>query len=440
MKLTWKSWFLLIAALALGCGSAFLVKSVCFDGKGVQVADDDSKAGAKERLLVANGFLAAGAEIDATNVRLVLTPEKDVPRDGVFSFSDFVGRKTTRDYNDGEPISLYDVEAIEETQESDAAFVPPGYSVVPIEICSAVKINGSRNYLKTTKLEKIVKPGDLIDIIAVRENLDNPSSERRRRLTSTTIVSGASVFSVDETYRLGEDGNARASTLSALLKSDELELVRKVSEVGKIKIVLSDQQDESNKLESIPNSDFSDALGQDNNGFIIPEQEDEAIKPSSDEDDRKTNESDSLLAAPIDNGELVMADFDGDPVFLNVSDSPLDDSSANEDAVVENYPTDLESSRQGVEPQGGVEPQNSDERSEALFKIDSPTGFSQYSTPQSYGASTSPLASEQAVVDDVDAGVDAKRRAPFKLKSPFVTKGKPGSRKTHRGRTEGNNE
>ncbi len=273
--MTWKTWLLLIIAMVAGSVASYAVKSAFFDEKETPVVDESQIPGPKERILVANGFVPAGTELDASNVRLALTPEKDVPRDGVFSFAEFVGRKTTRDYKDGEPFSLYDVEAIEDNQAEDAAFVPPGYTVVPIEICSATKVNGSRNYLKTMKLERIVSPQDKIDFIVVKEKTSETSGSnlrtpQRRKLVSETIVKGASVLAVSDTSRLGEDGIVRQSTLSALLSPTDLEEVRKASEEGRLRIVLSRLDAETGEVgDGDPNvSPFKM-----NNDFTLPPQE-----------------------------------------------------------------------------------------------------------------------------------------------------------------------
>ncbi len=273
--MTWKTWLLLIIAMVAGSVASYAVKSAFFDEKETPVVDESQIPGPKERILVANGFVPAGTELDASNVRLALTPEKDVPRDGVFSFAEFVGRKTTRDYKDGEPFSLYDVEAIEDNQAEETAFVPPGYTVVPIEICSATKVNGSRNYLKTMKLERIVSPQDKIDFIVVKEKAlessgSNLRAPQRRKLVSETIVKGASVLAVSDTSRLGEDGIVRQSSLSALLSPTDLEEVRKASEEGRLRIVLSRLDDETGEVgDGDPNvSPFKM-----NNDFTLPPQE-----------------------------------------------------------------------------------------------------------------------------------------------------------------------
>lgn len=318
-NMTWKTWLLLLFALAAGSAASYAVKSAFFVDKGEQAIDESETSGPKVRLLVANGVLAAGTELNASNVRLVLTPEKDAPRDGVFSFSDFAGRKTMREYKDGEPISLYDVESLEEEEApaAESGFVPPGYSVVPIEICTASKVNGSRNYLKETKLDEIVCTDDSVDIIVVKENLagrsDNSLSQRRRSITSSSIVKGASVFAVDEVNRLGSNGPVRASILSVLLDSEQLELVRKASEEGKIKILLNNDELEADGIGEITNlNDGFDLLDSGDSGSTLngAGQGVEAEAPSL---------NDGFVISPVESDE---------PIALDGGSSLLDSKSA----------------------------------------------------------------------------------------------------------------
>ena len=270
--MTWKTWALLFLALAAGALASYAVKSAFFVEKDKPVDENLDLSGPREPILVANGFIAAGSEINASNVRLEMTLERDLPRDGVYAFSDAAGRKTLRDYADGEPISFYDVDDYDETADPEVAYVPPGFSVVPIEICSATKINGSRNYLKSTKLDKMVKPGDLIDISVVKEVPAESTTSRRRRLVAAPIVSGAEVFSVVDSSRIGSEGVVRESILSALLDADQLEAMKKGSEEGKIRIVLRDPDDES----ATEGLDYEEAFNQDNEGFVASNAKDDA--------------------------------------------------------------------------------------------------------------------------------------------------------------------
>ncbi len=237
-KMNWKTWSLLILALVAGSLAAYGIKAIFFVEHASGESDKVAISGLKEQLLVANGDLSAGTELNALNVRLTITPENAVPRDGIFSFNGVSGRKVSRDLKDGEPISLYDLDESEQSDEATAVFVPPGCSVVPIEISSATKENGNRNYLKTTKLNKMIKTGDSVDVIVVKEVPSKSGPVALPRLATETIAQNVSVFSVTDESRFSSDGVVRTSTISTLLTSDQLERIREASEEGKIRIVL----------------------------------------------------------------------------------------------------------------------------------------------------------------------------------------------------------
>ena len=232
---------MLIVALVAGFVAAYAIKSVCFVENEPQAVDDGTLSGLTEQLLVANGDLSAGSELSALNVRLELTPEEKVPRDGIFSFNGVSGRKITRDLKDGEPVSLYDLEELDQEETSSTGFVPPGCSIVPIVISSATKENGNRNYLKTTKLNKMIKTGDVVDVLVVKEVRSKSGPVALPRLATETVAENVSVFDVSDESRFGADGAVRVSTISALLTADQLEKVRIASDEGKIRVVLHDE-------------------------------------------------------------------------------------------------------------------------------------------------------------------------------------------------------
>lgn len=253
--MNWKTWALLALALVLGFGAAYGVKAIFFDDRSdSEIADDASRSGALERALVANGDVLSGMELTAQNVRFVLMPEQEVPRDGIVSFNGMSGRVVTRDLKDGEPISLYDLEEPREASATSSVFVPPGYVVVPIEICSVSKETGSLNYLKTTKLDKIVKPGDVVDISVAKEDRRN-GAVGLRRLVTETLARDVSVFSVTDEKRFGSDGSGRYSCLSALLSTEQVELIRKAYGEGKLKLTLRNGTEEEAPMELFSTGD-----------------------------------------------------------------------------------------------------------------------------------------------------------------------------------------
>ncbi|MBQ2850446.1 MAG: hypothetical protein IJE77_08185, partial [Thermoguttaceae bacterium] len=196
--MNWKTWVLLLVALLTGGAAALGVKSIFFV-ESENVEEVAVATGTQTQILVANVDLPAGSELTAQNVRLALTPENEIPREErPLTFGEAVGALTARDLKAGEPISLFDVAASEETASPEETYVKPGYTIVPIEIQTATKAGGGRDFLKTTKLDKMLKPGDVVDLAVVKEDKSVSATTLgvapRRRLTTETNVEGVEVF------------------------------------------------------------------------------------------------------------------------------------------------------------------------------------------------------------------------------------------------------
>ena len=247
--MNWKTWSLLLVALLAGLAAADVIKGIFFVERDVVQNANKTEFCVKEQLLVANGDLPAGTELSALNVRLALTPEEEIPRDGIFSFRGVAGRRIIRDVRDGEAITLYDLQELEQQTESTTAFVPPGCSIVPIEIVSATKENGNRNYLKTAKLNQMVKTGDAVDLLVIKDDSSRADASVLPRLTTEILASNVSVLSVTDENRFGTEGLVRSSVITMLLRSEDLERVRKAYEEGKIRVELH-RETEKTELES----------------------------------------------------------------------------------------------------------------------------------------------------------------------------------------------
>ena len=244
-----KTWLLLLVALLTGGAAALGVKSIFFV-EGEPTVEEVVGTGETTPILVANVDLPVGTELTAQNVRLTLATEKEIPREPTLSFSDAVGEITTRDLKAGEPISLFDVAVAEETATPETSYIKPGYSIVPVEIQTATKAGGGRDFLKSTKLEKILKPGDVVDLAVVKEDKSATAApgiaHPRRRLITETIVAGVEVFSVSDATRFSQEtGDAeRASTVCIQLSEEQLAAATKAAEQGRVKLVLRDEETE----------------------------------------------------------------------------------------------------------------------------------------------------------------------------------------------------
>lgn len=249
--MNWKTWSILLVALLVGLAASYVIKGIFFVDRDVAQNPDETEFCVKEQLLVANGDLPAGTELSALNVRLALTPEEDIPRDGIFSFRGVAGRRVARDVRDGEAITLYDLQELEQQTESSTAFVPPGCSIVPIEIVTATKENGNRNYLKTAKLNQMIKAGDAVDLLVIKDDSSSVDASALPRLTTEFLASNVSVLSVTDENRFGTEGLVRSSTITMLLRSEDLDKVRKAYEEGKIRVELH-RETENTEINGVP--------------------------------------------------------------------------------------------------------------------------------------------------------------------------------------------
>ena len=411
--MNWKTWLLLLLALAAGSVASFGVKTAFFVEKDAQAEVKSDDFAPKERLLVAKGALVAGTELNAQNVRLTLTPERDAPRDGIFTFEGISGRKIVRDLKDGEAISIYDLDSSEETQAEDASFVPPGCVVVPIEICSATKAAGGVNYLKITKLNDVVKPGDVVDLLVVKED---DSSYDKRRLISEPVAENVSVFAVRDEKRHTAEGLARSSVLSALLSKEQVESVRKASEEGKIKIVFH-STDGLSYEESQEESDFlSDDLysSAKNNDAIFGRRTDDVFERPAQAFDATNVASDasgSLLDQDVEiprEGAASAESKDEEGVFMNVSrkvriDPADDEASREKDDVLSNADALID----GALIDGAL-----------IDGEDAGENLNPASLADSDGETTSASESE---LGDRDGTKDVKKRP--RIYSPYATRG-----------------
>ena len=321
--MNWKTWTLLLVALVAGSATAYGIKSIFFVEKTPAQEEKAFGSGVKERLLVAKGAVAAGSVLTAQNTRFVLVDENDAPRDGVVSFNGVSGRVVVRDLKDGETISLYDLENPAMSEVSSAGFVPPGYSIVSVEIAAASKENGSRNYLRTTKLDHIVRVGDVVDVSVVKEESDKTDGRVVRRLVTESIASEVEVFAVADEERFGSEGSERVSTLSLLLTNEQLEKTRRAFEQGKLKISLNNASDADVDLDGA--DVYSNRIGVGsrkgepsfatvNEGFVIKnlESEDDSETLSADEPVEVESDDESTLISGNDGFEISFPQTDAE--------------------------------------------------------------------------------------------------------------------------------
>jgi len=440
-----KTWLLLLVALLTGGAAALGVKSIFFV-EGEPTVEEVVGTGETTPILVANVDLPVGTELTAQNVRLTLATEKEIPREPTLSFSDAVGEITTRDLKAGEPISLFDVAVAEETATPETSYIKPGYSIVPVEIQTATKAGGGRDFLKSTKLEKILKPGDVVDLAVVKEDKSATAApgvaHPRRRLITETIVAGVEVFSVTDATRFSQEtGDAeRASTVCVQLSEEQLTAATKAAEQGRVKLVLRNEQS------ALRVSDASAPLAVDANlggAFEPPMNADfsfsglteEATAAQEATDDASVPfeiavEPETPAAAPVDasseaaSAPLEIAVENEEPAAPEKESADdgafrLRDASASAETDEAPSENDAETVEEPTEEASDAE--NADApNEEARQANDAPT-----TAASPYRAVVAPLVSDEANVEKVPSAPVKK----FQYVSPFVTINKKDGRR-----------
>ena len=441
--MNWKTWLLLLVALLTGGAAALGVKSIFFVESGEGVEEVAVLPGAKTQILVANVDLPAGSELNAQNVRLTLAPENEIPRETrPLSFSEAVGALTARDLKAGEPISLFDVAASEETASPEETYVKPGYAIVPIEIQTATKAGGGRDFLKTTKLDKMLKPGDVVDLAVVKEDKSVASTTLgaapRRRLTTETIVEGVEVFSVADASRFSQETGVaeRASTVSVQLSKEQLAAALKAAEQGRVKIIPRVDQAEfetgaadaplaldgsfnGGAFEPPMNSDFSFS-GLTEETTNAPSGAETAVAPEA---DALSDEAAPFEIAVED--EETVAEPEGDA--LSDETAPFEIAVEDEEAAVEPE-ADAEKTSPFRLRNASVRSEGvADEETEEEENAETPDGAAAPLAPtteprQAFDAPYRESAVEPSVADEANVGSATNGAAKnFKYVSPFVT-------------------
>ena len=450
--MNWKTSLLLLVALLAGGAAALGVKSVFFVEAESTTEEVVAGLGETTPILVANVDLPAGSELTAQNVRLTLASEEQIPREPTLTFSDAVGEITTRDLKAGEPISLFDVAVAEEIATPAISYVKPGYSIVPIEIQTATKGGGSRDFLKSTKLAKILKPGDVVDLEVVKEDKSAAQvpgvAHPRRRLTTETIVENVEIFSVSDATRFSQaTGDAeRASTVCVQLSEEQLAAAMKAAEQGRVKLVVRDEQTELSAADaSAPlaivgniggafeppmNADFSFSGLSENTAddvsaqnasvpFEIAVETEDAVVPNVPVDETPAADASALLDVALEgeDSDLSEEETESDAVIqlreasasAEAAETDETDKAASEDDAEETKESDEEKAKE------------SDEEPRQANIFSSSFGAEPYRA-----SAVNPSVAEEARVEKASKAPVKK----FKYVSPFATVNEKRTRKT----------
>ncbi|MDO5581569.1 MAG: SAF domain-containing protein [Planctomycetia bacterium] len=226
----------LIVALVLGVFSSLAVKKAMFTE---DVKQQVVRKGPTVNVLVAKTDLIAGSEFTAQNIRFDSIPESIIPRDAIFTTDGILHRKAAGDIPKDAVITLFDIKMPQKGEKEDAiTFIPPGYSVVPIQIDSVSNTESGGDISDYLKLDEVIKVGDKVELSVVQREESENKRGALPKLVVRTIIPSADVYKVFTELRASDNGAAphRFSILSVLLDENGIKQVKKAVSTGRIRL------------------------------------------------------------------------------------------------------------------------------------------------------------------------------------------------------------
>jgi pilus assembly protein CpaB len=228
---------IVLLMLALGCG---LVASIGIS----QVMQNRNQAPAQtaemDKILVASQDIRVNDPLSDKNVRLEDWPKAQVPPDAVRDIKELQNERAGGSILVGEPIRKAKFAEDKRIDE-----IPHGYRVVAVP-ADAVSATGN-----------LLQPGDRVDVVV--------SIKRGKSQTQVakTILQNVRVFAVNDQWRPAEgkdksDASFTAKTVSLLTTPDEAETIALASELGHIRLVLRNPDDEA--VADTPGTDEDEIL------------------------------------------------------------------------------------------------------------------------------------------------------------------------------------
>ncbi|HWA99338.1 MAG TPA: Flp pilus assembly protein CpaB [Pirellulales bacterium] len=219
---------LMLLIVALGCG---LVAAVGINQ--MMAARDVTAAPTGETVPV---FLAKepinlGDTVKPDMVKLEEFPTDKLPPGAVTSLEDLKGRRARQKILPGMPIVDAWLLGKGESGDDVTTLVPKGYRIAPVRVDAVSGVAG------------LIKPGDRVDVLVhVREN---PSMGINKTSTQT-FLQNVKVFAVDDIFRRDSDGqtSVAAKTISLVVTPGQAELVTLATEMGTVRLVMRNSDDE----------------------------------------------------------------------------------------------------------------------------------------------------------------------------------------------------
>ncbi len=236
MQSQYKIYFTVVLLCALGAGifCARFVRSKMVDPnkKAVTV-----QAGPTVQVLVAKQDIRAGSEFSARNIKFMLFPEKEVPRDAVFETKGFLGHKSANDIPKDSFLTLFDVQMQKEKEETATTFLPAGYSNIPVRIENVYAGERLGNISNFITMEEIIRPGDKVQVSVIRSVWEKEGENGHQavpKLSTKLLVPAAVVGKISAETRNSSSGIRRYSIITLQLDKKSTDLIKRESATGKI--------------------------------------------------------------------------------------------------------------------------------------------------------------------------------------------------------------
>ncbi len=233
---------IVLLALALGCG---LVASIGIS-QVMERRNNSGTPGETEAIIVALNDINSNETLTAANVKIEEWPKSKVPQGAITKVEDYEGKRARQKIYLGEPIiaaKLIDTDAIHQASIG----IPKGYRVVAVRV-DAVSGGGS-----------LILPDDRVDVLVFLNK--NPSHGILETQTKT-ILQDVKVFAVDTAFQRNPDQDEptiAAKTISLLVTPEQAEKVTLATELGAIRLVLRNGDD--NQVSDAGGADSADILG-----------------------------------------------------------------------------------------------------------------------------------------------------------------------------------
>lgn len=216
---------LILVLLASGCG---LVAAIGIN----QVMANRNQAAPvieTDKILVANKDIKVNEPLSDKNVQVEDWPKEKIPGDAVRDLKELDGQRAGGNILVGEPIRKAKFAVDKRIEE-----IPHGYRVVAVQ-ADAVSATGN-----------LLQPGDRVDIVL---SIKHTGPQLGQGQVAKTILQNIRVFAINEQWRPSEgkdksDDSITARTVSLLVTPDEAETIALASDLGRVRLVLRNPEDE----------------------------------------------------------------------------------------------------------------------------------------------------------------------------------------------------